>query len=387
MRRKTPVAAVQSIACTLLLTAAAAAAEPSHRQSLEQAVELFLAEDLHSPKTTATLPRPLTSTTRLSDWMRLSDPWAAAFTAEEFRAIRRSTRPEYGGVQMNLQQLADGSFRCHPLRNGAAYRAGVRENDRLAAVNGRPVDGRLLQLVGMEIRGEVGTTVSLTVEHHNRPPRTITLQRVRTSSRSAGIEFLGDNLVYRIYSFTATTPQELASLLRFRSDGDPVVVDLRGNPGGSLQGAIKSAALFLERGREIVTIKTGKGLSIRRLSRTTQPFTFPLLLLQNRHTASAAEVFIAALVQNHRAVSVGETTFGKGESQKFVRLADGSALKLSYARLLPPAHMSYHNRGLAPTIPIEAAKRDDDASDTRAFLRRVDEIITAEMKKRRTRLP
>lgn len=357
-----------TLAFALLCSGTAAADTPASilsRRQLQRIADgttLFLAEDLHAPR-----KRDSNSiaTRILTDWMHQYDPWAHAFTREEYRAFRDSMNNDYAGVQMDIQQLEDGTFICHPFHDGGAKQAGILEGDTLLAIENRPVARRDLHLVGMEIRGQEKTSVALTIQTGNKAPRRLIVPRTGTHSSSVWREDLGASPACRIHSFTNDTPNELQRLLKDFDPGLPLILDLRGNPGGSLEGAILSASLFLHRGTEIVTIKKGRGegkQTIRRTSDVQAPFTFPLLiLLQDRHTASAAEVFTAALVQNRKAVSLGETSFGKGETQKFVELPDGSALLITYARLLPPAKQHYHGRGLPPTIQISIEKEKGEA--------------------------
>jgi carboxyl-terminal processing protease len=138
------------------------------------------------------------------------------------------------------------------------------------------------------------------------------------------------------------------------SGAQTMVIDLRGNPGGSLHAAIDSAALFLEQNRKIVGIKTHGGIKEYRSESPQTYIAPPLYLWQDEQTASAAEVFIAALTEHQRAVSIGRKTFGKGKVQEIITLADGSALYLTIGEMQTPNGVFYHERGLEPTYPLEA---------------------------------
>ncbi len=367
-----------TLAFALLFSGTVAADTPASAlsrgqlQRIADGTTLFLAEGLHAPRHTDS---NAIATRLLTDWMHQYDPWAHAFTREEYRAFRDSMNNDYAGIQMDIQQLEDGSFICHPFLDGGAKQAGILEGDRLLAIENRPVARRDLHLVGMEIRGQEKTNVALTIQTDNEAPRRLIVPRTATHSSSVWLKYLGGRLTCHIHSFTKDTPSELQRLLDDFDPALPLILDLRGNPGGNLEGAILSASLFLDRGTEIVTIKKGRNneqQSIRRTSDVRDPFTFPLLIiLQDRYTASAAEVFTAALVQNRKAVSLGETSAGKGETQKFVELPDGSALLVTYARLLPPAKQYYNGRGLTPTIQISIEKEGGEAP----WLKKLNEIL------------
>ncbi|MDH3601042.1 MAG: S41 family peptidase, partial [Candidatus Tectomicrobia bacterium] len=159
--------------------------------------------------------------------------------------------------------------------------------------------------------------------------------------------------IVRILSFTAGTPEELQNLFATLDQTTPAVLDLRGNPGGSLYDAIDAAMLFLNNGQKVVTLRTREGSRIYRRNLPAAPFTAPLYLWQDAYTASAAEVFIAALQQNQRAVSIGRKTFGKSTVQKLIALSDGSALYLTTSDVQTPNGNLYHQHGLDPTYRLD----------------------------------
>jgi carboxyl-terminal processing protease len=131
-----------------------------------------------------------------------------------------------------------------------------------------------------------------------------------------------------------------------------MVIDLRGNPGGSLYDAMDAAGLFLGEGAFIAGVRTRDQL---REHRTTKSARFPdgdLWLLQDERTASSAELFIAALTENGRARSLGTRTVGKGSTQSMIPLTDGAALLLTVGELLAPEGMRYDGVGLEPSVPL-----------------------------------
>lgn len=299
----------------------------------------------------------------LSAYLSTKDPFARLYSAEQYEAYLKSLSPEYGGVEMEIQLTPEENIICRPFPGGIAEQAGIRSNDRLLAVDGRPLSDNDLLMIGSAIRGPAGTQVQLTIRSGNRPDRTVTVTRVTTRMRSVSRQHLGRFTTLRLHRFTAETPIELRDLLMRMPTTDPLILDLRDNPGGDLDGAIEAASLFVPFGKEVVTLLTNTTTRLRRSS-ATRTFTFPaVILLQNRQTASSAEVFLGALVQNRIAISLGETSYGKGVAQQFVRLTDGSAMLLSFAKLLPPNKMVYHLKGLVPTIVVQKENPDDTVLD------------------------
>jgi C-terminal processing protease CtpA/Prc len=155
---------------------------------------------------------------------------------------------------------------------------------------------------------------------------------------------------------------------------------MRGNPGGVLSSAIDAAKLFLPPGQTIVSIQTQNNLEVHRQEFDTPYLTVPLYLWHDAHTASAAEVFIAALIQNKRAVSIGNKTFGKGIVQDVIELTDGSALYLTTGRLQTPDGTLYHARGLEPTYPLETPAKSEEYLAKVTTLRSQERSAALEMK-------
>ena len=297
----------------------------------------------------------------LAAYLSRHDPYARLYSPQQYEAFRRSLAQEYGGVEMEISLTPHQTILCTPFPGGAAERAGIRAGDQLLAVDGASDTLGDPLLTGTSIRGPVGSRVTLTVRSSNQPARTVTIVRTATRSRSVTRQRLGEIDTIRLHRFTTETPAELQPLLADRPQNRPLILDLRGNQGGDLESAIATASLFLPPEREIVTLRTTTTTSVRRSDNHSAAPAAGLVLLQDHQTASSAEVFTAALVQNRVAISLGQTSYGKGVAQEFVRLSDGSALLVSFARLLPPNKVAYHEKGLAPTIPVAGDAPPDSA--------------------------
>jgi len=287
------------------------------------------------------------------------DPYSDYLSAGEYAAFLESTRGDYAGVEMDLQKR-DNQVLVFPFKDGLAERSGIRAGDELIAVNGAPIFGKSVYAVGVLVRGPEGATVQLTLRSGQSLPRTLSLRRQRTSAQSVTATTLAQTLVVRIARFTDSSQEQLRRLLTAIDPGvTTLMIDLRRNQGGSLISARQCAELFVDPGTILFQLRDREGIR-QILAEQPRMNATRLVLLQDRGTASAAEAFISALTSNRRALAVGETTFGKGLAQRFLPLADGSALLLTYAEILTSAKAVYHGQGLAPDIALTAPLIDSD---------------------------
>lgn len=321
-----------------------------------------------------------TSSKRITDdilraYAQSFDEYSDYLTAKEFAAFQESTSSDYFGVQMDVEQK-NGVLLLFPFRDGLAARAGIKAGDQLLAVDGIPVAGKSVYVVGSMIRGEEGSTVQLTLRSGPSVPRTLTLRRYRASYQSVIWQKGAQAHLIQITRFTKESAEELASVLR-RIDGDNrlVVVDLRGNQGGSLISGRLCADYFLKSGTVLFHLRDRDGVRPI-VAEESMLLRNPVILLQDGATASAAEAFILALTGNQRARSLGTTSYGKGLAQQFLPLSDGSALRLTYAEILGVDKSPYHGRGLAPARPLPKSLLEADFSDEGSMaqlLRLIDE--------------
>jgi carboxyl-terminal processing protease len=233
---------------------------------------------------------------------------------------------------------------------------GLQDGDIVKEIDGRDVTGMALGEVVTMIRGPEGTTVKLGIA---RPPssdikdfdivrREIEIPVVETEMKEKGVGYL------RLTDWTQDVDQKISEALAdLRSKGaKSLVIDLRSNPGGYMEPAIRAADMFLRDG----VIVSSRG----RVAGTTKEYTadgdvqwdLPVTILVNRGTASSSEIFAAALRENERAVLVGETSFGKGSIQKIFRQDDGTGVRLTIARYYTPSGASIDDEGITPDILV-----------------------------------
>jgi carboxyl-terminal processing protease len=290
----------------------------------------------------------------LKAYLRSLDPYSDYLSPEEFKQYKLLQGAQYAGVGMDINQEKSGRIVCFPYPESPAMEAGIEAGDVLEAVDGVSTADLSLFTVGLKVRGQEGTAVRLKVSKVHGGHKDVQIIRTAFEVKSVLVENQHSLPVVRLLTFTPRTPQELQNALSTLGTTTAVVLDLRGNTGGALLGAINAAKLFLARGQKIAGLKTQEGLKeYRNDLDVTAPAPATLYLWQDVWTASAAEVFIAALSQNQRAVAIGMTTFGKGIFQDTIALSDGSALHLTTGYLHTPDGTQYHQQGLKPTYPLD----------------------------------
>ena len=291
------------------------------------------------------------------------DPHSMILRPDVYRSMRDDTTGEFDGVGLEVSQVADGIVVVAPLADSPAERAGILAGDRIVAVDGTSTKEMPLGEATRRMKGAAGSQVVLSIERAGlAEPRTFTLVRDHVRTTSVDMRVLdrkAGTVHVRIRSFQDRTDRELREALdgARKEIGGPIqglVLDLRNNPGGLLEQAVKVADRFLARGVIVTTEARGKPPEVEEAhEKDTEP-GYPMVLLVNRGSASASEIVAGALQDHGRAVVAGSQTFGKGSVQTVVELEDGSALKLTVARYFTPKHRSIQERGITPDVVVAA---------------------------------
>jgi carboxyl-terminal processing protease len=326
------------------------------RKHISEAVQLIRTHALDPPKSTRGMVDDL-----LRAYARSLDPYSDYLTSREYTAFQESTSADYFGVEMDIEKKGGRIF-LFPFRGGIAEKSGIRSGDELIAVNGAPVFGQSVFVVGSQIRGADGLTVQLTIRSNQGIPRVLTLRRQSTGYVSVRSNIMAQAHYIQVTRFARNTREQLEKVLESEGgNGLPLVIDLRGNQGGSLRVARQCADLFL--GQGTVLFKMRYRDEVREvLAEQPSAIAARIVLIQDRGTASAAEAFIAALRGNKRSLSVGRITYGKGLAQRFLPLSDGSALLVTYAEILTPDGTAFHNQGMEPDLALPETWVDRDFS-------------------------
>jgi len=231
------------------------------------------------------------------------------------------------------------------------------------------------------IRGEVGTTVALTVNRSGEGIKDFEIVRGRIQMPTMETELLPSGVfVLKLYSFNALSPQLFKQGLRqfIKAKTDKLIIDLRGNPGGYLEASVDVASWFLPEGKVVVKERRviGEDDKLYR-SRGYNVFDdkLKLVILIDGGSASASEIVAGALSEHGRAVLIGEKTFGKGSVQELVSLPDGSAVKITIAKWLTPEDHSISENGLKPAIEVDMTAEDREAGRDPQLAAAVDYLL------------
>ena len=239
-----------------------------------------------------------------------------------------------------------------------AERAGVKAADIILKVNNESTKDMTLMDAVQKMRGPKGTKVTLTMHREGAPePLVFTLTREIIKIETVKAKMLECNIGYiRLTQFQDQTARDMAAALKKLREQkmQPLILDLRNNPGGLLTSAIEVSEQFVGQSRLIVYIKTREGRKDDYVSHNKeQPDDYPIIVLVNEGSASASEIVAGALQDWGRAVVVGVQTFGKGSVQTILPLGDGSGLRLTTAKYYTPKGRSIHGVGIAPDIVVK----------------------------------
>jgi carboxyl-terminal processing protease len=287
------------------------------------------------------------------------DPWSRYLDPEEFRAARATIQGTFDGVGASVDQRSGWPVVIAPVEGSPAWDAGLEPGDVITEVDGRSTFGLSPDEMSGRLRGAPGTLVRLTVARGD-DERSLELRRRRVTVRNVPYALLAEpGVAYvRLAQFSARAGAEVAAACdSLRGLGArALVLDVRGNPGGTLEEAVAVASQFLPVGSRVVSTE-GRTPASRQRFTATRPrpeLAWPVAVLVDGGTASAAEIVAGALQDHDRAVLVGDTTYGKGVSQQIYPLRTGlGALQLTVSRYLTPSGRSIHREPLAAEVPDE----------------------------------
>ena len=288
----------------------------------------------------------------IGSYLHRMDPHSEYLTLQEFARFREVKANNYVGVGLEIEKAADGNILCFPLPSGPAERAGIRNGEILDKIEGISTRGKSLYTIAAMTQGRPGTRVKLAIRLGNGGVRDFIVTRSKIICDCVSVQREGGFQLIRIAAFTQESKYELEKSLKKTSKTRPLVIDVRGNRGGDLLAAMDSAGLFLKKGMIISTVRM-RTKNIRQRADSDGAYSdSPIYLWQDGKTASSAEVFIAALTGNGRAVSIGIRTYGKGTRQDVIELSDGSALVLTTGYLETPGGAGFNKKGLEPGYPL-----------------------------------
>ncbi len=294
----------------------------------------------------------------LSGMLQSLDPYSQYMEPLDYRDLKEDTLGKFGGIGIQVGVKDNLLTVIAPMEDTPAFRAGILSRDKIIEVNDERTDKLSMRDTVHKLRGDPGTTVRLKILR-DKEIKDFTLKREIIQVTSVkGARMMEGGIGYvRITEFSEPTARTLRTALEklVSQNMNALVLDLRNNPGGLLTSAIQVSELFLKKGTLIVSTRGRGGIPRQDPAYAGGDLhypDFPMVILINGGSASAAEIVAGALHDNRRAVLVGETTFGKGSVQNILQIENGSALRLTTARYYTPSGQSIHEKGIEPDIVV-----------------------------------
>ncbi|WP_205168401.1 S41 family peptidase [Bacillus pakistanensis] len=287
----------------------------------------------------------------------LEDPYSDYMNKEEAKKFNQSISSSFEGIGAEIQERDGTIVVVSPIKGSPAEAAGLKPNDKIIEVDGKNIQGMSVTDAVLLIRGEKGTEVTLTIQRPGSEDTTqvkitrdeIPLETVYPEMQENGIAKI------QITSFSDDTYDELVKAIeQMKKEGmKGLVLDLRQNPGGLLDQAIKISNLFVPAGEPILQIDDNKGSVEKVMAEEGKKVEVPVAVLIDNGSASASEILAAAVSETTEIPLVGTKSFGKGTVQTAENFSDGSNMKLTSAKWLTPNGNWIHEKGIKPDVKVE----------------------------------
>lgn len=307
----------------------------------------------------------------------LNDPYTKFLDPKEFAEETSSIKGSLKGIGIQIA-VKDGKLTViAPIEDTPAEKAGIKADDEILEIDGKSTKGITVDKAADQIRGKEGTTVTLLIKRKDVEPKLYTVTRANIEIKSIS-QKLPENIVLpndigyiRLSSFISrNAASEFKSILEQGYDKKGFIVDLRSNPGGLLSNAIYISDMFLDGG---VIVSTVDRDGYKETQRATKGFVTnkPVVVLINKGSASASEIFSGAMKDNGRAIIIGEQSFGKGLVQEINKLPYEAGINITIQKYLTPNGTDINKKGITPDIEVklteENVKNKDDVQLKKAI--------------------
>ncbi|MDA8121068.1 MAG: S41 family peptidase [Deltaproteobacteria bacterium] len=291
------------------------------------------------------------------------DPHSSYLTPDMLKQVEVETKGSFGGLGIEIGVKEGILTVIAPIEDTPAFRAGLRAGDKIVRIEKEPTRDMNVMDAVKRLRGEPGTSVTIWILRDGlAEPKSYTITRDIIKIRSVKSKNLGDGIGYvKLNQFQQDTDGELEKALQaqMKEKGGlkGLVLDLRNNPGGLLDQAVKVGDKFIESGLVVYTDGRIENQKFKYFAHKEGTYTgFPIVVLVNAGSASASEIVAGALQDHGRAILLGTQTFGKGSVQTIIPMEDGSAVRLTTARYFTPNGRSIQAKGIEPDIVVTDGK-------------------------------
>ncbi|HOW68258.1 MAG TPA: S41 family peptidase [Candidatus Paceibacterota bacterium] len=324
------------------------------------------------------------------------DPHSEFMEPVKYDELKKDTEGQFGGVGIVIGIGENNSLTViSPMEDTPAFRAGIVAGDRIVKIDGKSTEKLNLQDAVKRLRGQPGSEVTLTFY---RPANSLT-KEVKLTRAIIKVDTvkdinserkfpLSDNQIgyIRLTQFGEQTTYDLDDALKkLENQGmRALILDLRNNPGGLLEQAVRVCEKFLPKDELVVSTegRVHPKKTPYRASGRGKHLEIPMVILVNTGSASASEIVAGCLQDHKRAIVVGEQTFGKGSVQSILPLPDGSALRLTTAKYYTPSHREIHEKGITPDIVIPMTSEEEEALYIQRSLGGSEAVDTLDEKRR-----
>ena len=315
----------------------------------------------------------------------LNDPYTRFLDPKEFQEETSSIKGSLKGIGIQIG-LKDGNLVViAPIEDSPAEKAGLLADDLILSIDGVSTKGITVDKAADKIRGEEGTKVTLQIKRKNGEPKTYVITRAEIEIKSVSTKMpieteIPDNIQYiRLSSFISkNAASEFESILNeTKNSKSGYIVDLRSNPGGLLLNALLISDMFLRGGVIVSTVDRDAYKDTQRAG-FNQITNKPVVILINKGSASASEIFSGAMKDNHRAILVGEQSFGKGLVQEINKLPDNAGVNITIQRYLTPSGADINKKGITPNVVVELTEeniKNKDDVQLKAAIKALNELL------------
>ena len=307
----------------------------------------------------------------------LNDPYTKFLDPKEFAEETSSIKGSLKGIGIQIG-VKDGKLMViAPIEDTPAERAGLLADDEILEIDGKSTKGITVDKAADQIRGKEGTKVTLLIKRKDCEPKYYTIVREEIEIKSVSQKIPNDvkmpnEIAYiRLSSFISrNAAQEFSDILINSTDKKGFIIDLRSNPGGLLSNAIFISDMFLDGGIIVSTVDRDGYKETQRAAKGVLT-SKPIVVIINKGSASASEIFSGAIKDNHRGLIIGEQSFGKGLVQEINKLAYGSGINITIQKYLTPSGTDINKKGIEPDIVVELTeehiKNKDDVQLKKAI--------------------